>query len=210
MTFNIFTIAALAGTGIILAGILIPAVIYRGKNRERYSVFNHYISELGELGVSRAARIFNLGLICGGLILAPYILWMGTLFESPLGWLGAGAGVVAVLSVAAVGIFPMNYSAMTFFRSGLAMILITGLAIQFQPAGRVIVPKSANILSVLAGISYVTFLILLARPGKDDNEDHNPDPGNEPSRQRFIFLPFLEWLVFFSTISWLFGVVFFL
>jgi hypothetical membrane protein len=214
MSFGIFSLFGLGGTTIVILAILYSSIIYRGKRGERFSLANHFISELGEVGISRGAWAFNSGLILGGLCLLPFVIWLGTLFHSILGWLGMAAGIVAGLGVAAVGIFPMNnlkphgHAAMTFFRGGLVMVIFFGLAILFQPAGQTVVPKWANILSILAVGAYTSFLSLLTGPKKDKQQWDSLDPEKEPDRPHFWLTPFLEWLVFFTTIFWLFGMAF--
>lgn len=214
MTLNLYTISGLIASGIVILAVVYPALVYRGKRGERFSLLNHFISELGELGVSKGAWAFNLGLILCGLFLLPYIIWLGTVFQSVLGWLGVVAGIVAGLGVAAVGVFPMNNlkphgrAAMTFFRGGLVMVIFFGLAILLQPADRVVVPKSANILSILAVGAYGSFLFLLTGPRKEKTEWDNLDPEKKPERPHFWIIPFLEWMVFFATIFWLFGMTF--
>ena len=59
----ILRIFGTAGTGVIVLAIVYSALRYRGKRRERFSLLNHFISELGEVGVSSAAGVFNAGLI---------------------------------------------------------------------------------------------------------------------------------------------------
>ncbi len=190
--------------------------MYRGKCGEQYSPLNHFISELGEVGVSRAAGVFNSGLLLGGLILIPYILSLGISFGSFLGWLGTAAGIIAVLGVAAVGIFPMNnlkphaIAAMTYFRAGLMMVLFFGLAIIFQPGSKVSIPQEANLLSLLAFLSYAAFLVVPLFRNKVKKPADLLDPEQVPERPRVWTLAALEWLVFFSTILWLSGMTFFL
>ena len=127
-------------------------------------MLNHFISELGELGISRAAWIFNGGLLLAGLVMLPYVIGIGIVFGSLLGWLGTAAGVIAVLGVAAVGVCPINNieshrtAAITYFRAGLVMVFFFGLAILFQPAGRATIPQAANLLSLLAFLAYAVFL----------------------------------------------------
>lgn len=214
MTLNIYTIFGLTASGIVVLAVVYSTLVYRGKRGERYSLLNHFISELGELGISKGAWAFNLGLILCGLFLLPYVVWLGIVFRSVLGWLGVGAGVIAGLGVAAVGVFPMNNlkphgrAAMTFFRGGLVMVIFFGLAILFQPAGNIVVPKLANILSILAVAAYGSFLFLLTGPKKDKQDWESLDPEKKPDRSRFWILPFLEWMVFFATIFWLFGMTF--
>jgi hypothetical protein len=108
MIINISRIFGYTGTGLILLAVISPMFLYRGKLGERYSLLNHFISELGELGVSRVAWIFNTGLLLAGLVMLQYVLGLGLAFGSVLGWLGTAAGIIAVLAVAAVGVFPMN------------------------------------------------------------------------------------------------------
>ena len=169
--------------------------MYRGKRGERYSLFNHFISELGEVGVSKAARFFNTGLILGGLVLLPYIIGLGMKFGSLLGWLGTAAGIIAVLGVAGVGVFPMNnlkphvLAAMTYFRAGLVMVLFFGLAILFQPAGKAVIPPAANLLSLLAFLAYGAFLALPRLRKKEQRPAELLDPEQTPERPRVWALP---------------------
>ena len=53
MSSGIFSYLAMAGTGIVVLAIVYAAWMYRGKRGERYSLLNHFISELGEVGVSK-------------------------------------------------------------------------------------------------------------------------------------------------------------
>jgi len=216
MLFIIFRIFGFAGTGLVILAVFYPALIYRGKRGERFSPLNHFISELGEVGVSPAAWVFNIGLLLGGLILLPYIVGLGIALGGILGWLGTAAGIVAVLGVAAVGIFPMNnlkphaIAAMTYFRAGLVMVFFFGLAIFFQPAGRANIPPGTNILSLVAFIAYGTFLIMPGVKKKGQKATDILDPEQIPERPRIWAMPTLEWVVFFATILWLFGMAFFI
>jgi hypothetical membrane protein len=216
MTFNILRIFGYSGTGLIVLAVLFPLFLYRGKHGERYSLLNHFISELGEVGVSRAAWIFNTGLLLAGMLLLPYTVGLGIAFGSLLGWLGTAAGLIAVLGVAAVGVFPMNNiqshttAATTYFRAGLVMVFFFGLAIFFQPAGKTVIPQTANILSLLTFLAYGAFLAFPLAMKKEQTATDILDPQQEPERPRIDALPTLEWLVFFSTIAWLFGMTFFI
>ena len=216
MTFNTLHIIGFTGTALILVAVLFPMFIYRGKRTERFSMLNHFISELGEIGVSRAAWIFNTGLLLAGLVMLPYVVGLGIAFASLLGWLGTIAGIIAVLGVAAVGVFPMNNiqshttAAITYFRSGLVMIFFFGLAILFQPAGKATIPQAANLLSLLAFLAYAAFLTWPLLRKKEQTPAETLDPQQEKERPRVWALTILEWLVFFSTIAWLFGMTFFI
>ena len=216
MNFNILHVLGFAGTGLVVLAVFYPALVYTGKRSERYSLLNHFISELGEVGISRAAWFFNAGMFLGGLLLLPYIIGLGISFGSLLGWLGTAAGIIAALGVAAVGIFPMNnlklhaIAAMTYFRAGLVMILFFGLAILFQPNQGMLVRQEANLLSLAAFLAYGAFLIYPRLVYKVQKPADVLDPEQTPERPRVWALATLEWLVFFSTVAWLFGMAFFI
>ena len=78
---------------------------------------------------------------------------------------GTAAGLIAAVSVSCVGVFPMNdlrphiAAALTFFRSGLAAMLLFGIAIQRQRPGRRIIDRRANIAGIAAILCYASFLI---------------------------------------------------
>jgi hypothetical membrane protein len=218
MSFTFFRIFCFAGMGSIVLGIVWSAIPYRGKRGERYSLLNHFISELGNVGVSQAAWAFNLGLILGGLAMLPYIFALGLKFSSLLGWLGTAAGIVAAVAVACVGFFPMSNidphikAAVAYFRSGLVMVALFGLAILFQPAGHRFVPQTANLLSLVTFIIYAIFLFMLKPPKTDEKEPDGAvlDPEMKPDRPRVWIFPMMEWAVFFATLLWLFGMAFFI
>ena len=215
MFVQIFPLFGILGTLIIMLGIVSSALRYQGKQGERFSLLNHFISELGEVGVSPSASLFNLGMILGGLTLLPYMIGLGFRFARLAGWLGSATGAVAVLAVAAVGIFPVNNltahirAAMTYFRTGLVMVIFYALAILFQPAGHEPIPQAANVLSLLAFIPYAAFLFLSGRR-YDQNQDEALDPQVESERPRISLMPVLEWAVFFTTILWLLGMALFI
>jgi hypothetical protein len=101
-------------------------------------------------------------------------------------------------------------AATTYFRAGLVMVFFFGLAIFFQSSGKAFIPPVANLLSLLAFLAYGAFLALPLFKKKKEPPPDNLDPEQEPERPRIWAFPTLEWLVFFSTIAWLFGITFFL
>ena len=200
----------ITGALLVMLAVAYSAGVYRGRQGESFSLLNHFISELGEVGVSPGARIFNTTLIVGGLLFLPFIFGLGLALGSLLGGLGTLAGLVAGLALAAVGIFPMNDSenhsraALLYFRAGLGMVIFLGLAILFQPAGRTAIPMAANLLSLLAAVCYATYLLLVRTKPQEDSAGEL-EPESSPDRPRFWLLPTVEWGIFFSTILWLFG-----
>lgn len=216
MHYEIFRFFGLFGTSLVILSVFLSAIFYRGKLGERFSLLNHFVSELGEVGVSPLAKLFNISFIIGGLTLVPYMVGLGFLLGSVLGWIATAFGIISSFACSAVGIFPMNNltphgkAAMTFFRAGLAMILFYGLAILFQPSGRQVISQFANILSLIAFCAYAAFLTLTAVKKPLPQADDNLDPQQVwEDRPRFSLLTILEWAIFFSTILWIFGTAFF-
>jgi hypothetical membrane protein len=200
----------LAGSLLVVLAAVLTGWRFSGKQGELYSPFNHFISELGELGVSAWARFFNFSLVAAGLLLLPCCLGLGLLI--PGGWAKAGmlAGFVAAISVTCVGIFPMNnltphiIAATTFFRAGLVMMILFTIAIWQQPAESAVLPRTVNLAGSLAGLAYASFLILWARRTPADGETLDPD---ETWQRPTYWLPaVIEWAVFLTTILWFFTV----
>ena len=105
---EMFKFAGLAGVIIGLIGVIVPSLVYRGTKGEKYSFLNHYISELGETGVSRLAWVFNLGMILSGVCIIVASLSLGLVL--PGFWAKAGLvlGVASGAALSLVGVFPMN------------------------------------------------------------------------------------------------------
>ncbi len=89
------------GPLVIAAGILISALGYSGVEGQAYSLRNHFVSELGQLGVSRLALVFNLSLVVGGIL---NTIFLTALALQVPGWpryltllLGLGASICGTL-----------------------------------------------------------------------------------------------------------------
>jgi hypothetical membrane protein len=204
-----YRVFGIIGSLILILAICASGLLYRGKKGERFSIFNHFISELGELGVSRGAVVFNAGLIAGGILLIPFCIALGLLIPHWLAYFGMAAGIWAGLSCIGVGVFPMNYLkphtwvALSYFRSGLVMTLFFSLAILFQPAGQRTLPLTSLIFGGLTFAAFAAFLSIPWKSGDEEKkEEDRLNPEQEKERPRFWLMPFLEWLVFFTTIAW--------
>jgi hypothetical membrane protein len=195
------------GGGLVaLAGVVVSGVAYTGASGERFSPLNHFISELGEVGVSRLAWFFNITLVLAGLLLAPSCVFLGLLVPGWLAKLAMAAGVGAAVSLSMVGVFPMNNlvphvrAAKTFFRLGLAMAVLFTIAIAVQPASQPVIPRTAALASVPAILAYGAFLAyggVAFRRMEDGAMEvmftHRP---------RFWPLAALEWTIFVTTTFW--------
>jgi hypothetical protein len=202
----------LAGSLLILIGMLVSGLAYRGKAGERYSPLNHYISELGEVGVSRLAWTFNAGLIAGGVVLIPFLAGMGLALGSLWGKIALAVGCFTALSCIGVGLFPMNHMeshtkvAMAYFRSGLVTVLLFSIAVFLQPGEFEIIPKASNAAGLLSVGCYAVFLLIVdtKKAKEHEGEQDSLDPETEPVRPRISRTTLWEWAVFFSTIVWFF------
>jgi len=201
----------IAGSLLIIICMTGTGLVYRGRRGERYSIFNHFISELGEVGVSRAEAVFNIGLILGGLAFVPFIVGLCLTIGGLLAKIGMVVGIIATLSCALVGVFPMNnlkthyIVAVTYFRAGLVMVLLVSIAVFIQPAGEAVFPKISNLAGLLAFICYAGFLFLLRKPKEDESAPESSlDPLKDVERPKYWKETILEWAVFFSTILWFF------
>jgi hypothetical membrane protein len=191
----------IAGSVLIAAAVAAVALAYVGLHGERYSLLNHFISELGQLGVSRAAWLFNAGLIVSGFLFIPFSIGLGMRFGSVWAYLGMAAGIGAGIFCAGVGIFPMNrlgphiFTAMWFFRFGLLTTLLFGIAMR---------RRLGSLFSLIAVAAYAGFLVLAGMPRAGGGDPL--DPSSYAHRPPFWLLAVVEWAVFFATILWFLGV----
>ncbi len=188
---NTYTYFGIAGSLVVLFVVFSSGLVYRGKQMEHYSVFNHFISELGEIGVSRWARVFNGGLIAVGVLLMPFIAGLTFRLGNLWAFLGGAAGLVTAIACALVGVFPMNdlpshtKAAMTFFRAGLVMILFYSLAIATQTAETRDVPMVGMALSLLGLAAFVSFLILVRGSNVSNQVEDVLNPQKQAQRPRY-------------------------
>ena len=65
--------SGLIGATVMTLGALLTGIVYRGKAGETYMPFSHWVSELGERGVSQLAPAFNVSLMIGGILFAVFM-----------------------------------------------------------------------------------------------------------------------------------------
>ena len=204
---EIFRWAGLLGSLIGLIGTLIPGLVYRGSQNEPYSFLNHFISELGEKGISKLAWVFNLSMILSGLCVVTASLSLGLIL--PGFWAKAGLllGVITGLALALVGLFPMNdmkshmRAAVTFFRAGLLMSLFFSLAILFQNGAISKLPRWFGLAGLGPVMAFAVFLGLMWKSRREEREALATDGVERPKVWN---IAISEWLIFFSFIIWIF------
>jgi len=183
-------IASLVG----LVFIVTPQFFYVGAEGEAYSMFNHAVSELGELGISELAWMFNIGMILAGILFIPFMIGFGLYINNIISKITAVVGVYSAASIVLVGIFPMNYiyehsvAAISFFLSGMVMTLLWAIAILVQKEVRV-----HKGLSLGGFINMTIFALFL----------YGPFGSFGPPRPEFSMRITLEWAIYWAIIGYL-------
>jgi hypothetical membrane protein len=199
-------LCGMIGPGLIALGMIISTLAYSGVEGQAYSPMNHFVSELGEVGVSELAPAFNWSLITGGLITIPFMIYLAGQIKFwirwPLGILGVMTAVFAVL----VGIFPMNYvnphtfAALTFFNLGLAVAILYSLVILFS--SRQPFPKWLAIPGVLYALTFTWFSFFpSAIPVEFDFEVGMA--GFLQNRPDVFALAVIEWVMVLAILIWI-------
>lgn len=186
-----------AGSVFFLAAAVVAGLAYTGTAGQGFSPLNHWVSELGEVGVSALAVVFNVGLIVGGLAFALFMAALGLLRRSRLAWTYATIGVTAGVSCALVGIFPMNQRAihivfaLGFFVLGWVAVALASIDVWRRPD-----PRFAGWLPVLGAVTVTLFLLFLSV--------YIPYlyTGTGDDRPAVSLATVLEWLVALGLIGW--------
>lgn len=154
--------SGILGSLAIAVGSLVTALAYTGSNGQPYSPLNHFVSELGELAVSKLAVVFNTALIIGGVCFVVFMIGLATAGSGRLRYAYGLLGVIAGIGGALVGVFPMDYlrvhslAALTFFLLGLVTVLLA--SIDFVRRAD---PRFHRWLSVLGGATVLAFAVFL-------------------------------------------------
>lgn len=194
------------GASAAIIGSFVAGIGYRGKGNEPYSPLNHFISELGEVGVSQLAWVFNLGLILSGVSLIPASISLGLILPGLLSKLGMITGIICSIALAMVGIFPMDNigphgrAAMAYFRSGLLMMIFFNLAIALQQGNTDVIPNSYSLAGLPAILSFASFLVLMGKSRKE--RANNPLSLEDLERPKIWALAVVEWLIFITILIW--------
>jgi len=198
-------LTGIAGPLLISLGMILAGVSYIGIEDQSYNPLNHFVSELGEVGVSNAAWSFNSGLVGGGIFNALFMAYLAAQTDHwiryPLGLLGITASVFGSL----VGFFPMNslkphlFAALTFFDLGLAITLIYSIFILSSSSHPF--PKWLALPGILNSITFAVFIFYPSDfdSGVDFQEGMAGLLRNRPD---FIPLALLEWVVILGILAW--------
>lgn len=197
-------LSGLIGAAIIGLGSIVTALAYEGRTGESYSPFSHWVSELGETGVSQTAQVFNVCLVIGGVLFALFMIGLAVTRTGWLRVLYGPLGVVAGLAGAGVGIYPMNQldthalAALTFFNLGW---IVVGIAsIDFVIARDRRFPRWLAIIGAFTVAAFIGFLVSLQTEGLVGEDALAP-----PEVRRDVWIvPTLEWALIIGILAWVF------
>lgn len=205
MKINLYHATYLAGfIGPIIIAVcsIITMLAYRGRMGQAYSPINHFVSELGQIGVSSAAAVFNTGLIIGGLFLIVFFVGLALHMQGWWRYVFGLIGLVASIFGTLVGVFPMNQLeahttvALTFFNTGWIAVAVFSVYIWFS--GQTRFPRWLTIPAALTIISFVVFLRLVAITTAT-----NPEVLASPTDRPDIWpLTIFEWLLLVGVMVW--------
>jgi hypothetical membrane protein len=191
-------------SGILLTFVLPSRIGYVGTAGEPYSFLNHYISELGEVGVSHLAPLFNTGLILGGFASVVFMVGLGMYIKNTAAKIGMGVGVFSGIACSLVGFFPMNnlhihtIVATCFFFSGMLVVAMFSVAIAKQKEAKI--PRPFSLVGVVVVGVFIAFLVDAYAMGH--GVGHGP-LGVISSRPHIWWRPLLEWSVFVAIVGWM-------
>ena len=191
----------LASVAVILTGMVVTAVPYRGYSGEAYSPLNHFVSELGEVAASRLAWVFNLGIILGGLGLGSFLMLVSRELTGRYRSAFAVAATVAGVSGTLVGVYPMDYLtthrvvSLAFFLSGWIVAAIFSLWLLTGPK-----PRFSRLLLAPGGL--VVALSLTFIGVYSTYHPASPD-ARILDRPGVWTVPLLEWASLLSLLLWL-------
>ncbi len=194
--------AAFTGVAAITIGSVVAALAYAGSHGESYSPLNHWVSELGERGVSSLAPVFNLGLIVGGVGYAVFMALLAASSNGRVRWAWGAIGVVAGVGGLLVGVFPMNdavrhaLAALTFFNLGWIAVGLATLDLLARRDPRF--PRWLGVIAALTVLAFTGFLVSL-RIDPHLAEEQLAAP---PARPGLWIVPTLEWVVVVGIVAW--------
>ncbi len=191
----------LAAVVVIVVACVVTGLAYSGSAGEPYSLLNHWISELGEQGVSQLAAVFNIGLILGGIGFVVFHIGLVAMTSGRLRFAIGVIGIVSGVSGALVGVFPMNHLAthrlvaLAFFATG--WIGPALLAARLARASRDGLPRWLAVPGLLAAVAFLAFLVALFAPGTTIAD--LAAPVNRPAVRG---LAVLEWATLIVLLGW--------
>lgn len=199
---KIAPIAGFATCVILYTVIIIAAIPYIGQQGESYSIFNHFISELGSTRFSAQHFIYNNGIILSSLGFGLFTLGLAQYADTKTSRIAVRLGVISSLLCVGVGLVPEDNRiphlilALSFFSLMALSTTIFSWSIWKEEANPF--PK----LTALHGFTIpMAFVLFMCMP--KGLMAIKRDAGPLFERPEIWWLPFLEWVIFVTLTSWI-------
>ena len=113
------------GAIIISLGSLLAGLKYREADGEAFSIFNHFVSELGHTVNSQGALLFNAALVIGSLCLGIHLYCLALNFKGAFRKRLRLTAIIGSLFGMLVGFFPMNVSLIHYTAAAIFFLALT-------------------------------------------------------------------------------------
>lgn len=204
---KIAPIAGLATCVVLYTVIIIAAIPYVGQQGESYSIFNHFISELGNTKFSGQHSIYNNGIILSSLGFGLFTFGLARYADTKTSRMAARLGMVSSLLCVGVGFVPEGNRiphlilALSFFSLMALSTAVFSWSIWKEESNPF--PKFAAIHGFATPVAFVLFMSM---PKGLLAVKRSAGPLFE--RPEIWWLPFLEWVIFITLTSWILVVSF--
>ncbi|WP_197043841.1 DUF998 domain-containing protein [Aureispira sp. CCB-QB1] len=199
---KIAPIAGLATCIILYTVIIIAAIPYIGQQGESYSVFNHFISELGSTKFSAQHFIYNNGIILSSIGFGLFTLGLAQYADTKTSRIAVRFGVLSSILCIGVGLVPEDNRvphlvlALSFFSFMALSTAIFSWSIWKEQANPF--PKHTAIHGFSIPLAFVLFMSMPKGLMAIKRE-----AGPLFDRPEIWWLPFLEWIIFVALTSWI-------
>lgn len=202
MKAKIISASGILAVCILLLSSLVTGIAYRGRAGQRFSPFNHFISELGQPGVSRLSAFFNVSMMTCGVLAVVFMAGIALLLKRRAVYLAASTGILAGIAALLVGAFPINHGSVHtgvsifFFYASLTSVIIFAVIIAAD-RGR-LMPRWL-LIPGFASFALFSLLLLVIRASAAPTAILDP---NIVSRPDIWAAAVLEWLSVLSLAAW--------
>lgn len=199
---KIAPIAGIVTCVVLYTVIILAAIPYVGQQGEAYSVFNHFISELGSTKFSVNHFVYNNGIIISSLGFGLFTLGLGAYSNTKISRIAMTIGVIASVLCIGVGLVPEDNRiphlilAVSFFSSMALSTTIFSWSIWKEEHNPF--PRHTAIHGFMIPIAFVLFMSM-----PKELMVTKRDAGSLFDRPEIWWLPFLEWIIFVTLTSWI-------
>lgn len=187
---------------LLYTAILIAALSYTGEQNESYSIFNHFISELGSYKISDLAIVYNTGLILAAIGFLFFINAVFIYLTTNISKIAFRIGALASFICIFVGLvsedhrLPHLVIALVFFSLLALAIFLFSLSIFFENNN-----KFSIIVAISGLLVPILYVVFLCQPIDLMHEKRIMKSAFD--RPDIWLLPFFEWMMFIFFTIWI-------